>query len=39
MRNLRLAYITEYDADDVHNWSGLGYFIARALEQQGFHVD
>ena len=39
MRNLRLAYITEYDADDVHNWSGLGYFIARALEQQGFHVE
>jgi glycosyltransferase involved in cell wall biosynthesis len=33
---MRIAYITEYDAADVHNWSGLGYFISRALEQQGF---
>jgi glycosyltransferase involved in cell wall biosynthesis len=35
MNNLKVAYITAYDPDDVHNWSGLGYFIAWALEQQG----
>lgn len=34
---MKISYVTRYDALDVHNWSGLGYFIARSLEGQ--HVD
>lgn len=37
--NLNLAYATTYDATNVGNWSGLGYFIAQALRQQDFSVD
>lgn len=36
---MRIAYVTEYDALDIHQWSGLGYFIARCLEEQGFSMD
>jgi glycosyltransferase involved in cell wall biosynthesis len=32
---MKIAYVTTYDATNVHNWSGLGYFIARTLEEQG----
>lgn len=32
---MRIAYVTTYDATDVHNWSGLGYFVARTLVEQG----
>ena len=32
---MRIAYVTTYDGTNVHNWSGLGYFIARTLEDQG----
>jgi glycosyltransferase involved in cell wall biosynthesis len=32
---MRIAYVTTYDATNVHSWSGLGYFIARTLEDQG----
>lgn len=35
---MKLAYITSYDARDVRNWSGLGHFIARALEDQAIAV-
>lgn len=31
---MRIAYVTTYDPFDVANWSGLGAYIARALEQQ-----
>ncbi len=34
---MKISYVTRYDASDVHNWSGLGHFIARSLEAQ--HVD
>ena len=33
--SMRIAFATTYDATNVHNWSGLGYFIARTLEEQG----
>jgi glycosyltransferase involved in cell wall biosynthesis len=36
---MRLSYITEYEASEINNWSGLGYYIARALAQQGFELD
>lgn len=34
-RSLRIAYVTTYDSRDVHCWSGSGFHIAQALEQQG----
>lgn len=36
---MRVAYVTEYDATDVGNWSGLGYFIAKSLRDAGADVD
>src|SRR5437762_2971027 len=33
MRKLRIAYVTAYDATDVSNWSGTGYYMAKALEK------
>jgi len=37
--SLRIAYVTTYDANDVRNWSGSGYFIARTLESSGASVE
>ncbi len=31
---MRAAYVTVYDASDIRSWSGLGYYIAKALEDQ-----
>ncbi|MEM8953988.1 MAG: glycosyltransferase family 4 protein [Verrucomicrobiota bacterium] len=36
---MKLAYVTEYDATDVHQWSGTGLFISRALRDQGVHIE
>lgn len=36
---MRIAYITEYDAKDVKQWSGLGLHIANTLISQGFELD
>jgi hypothetical protein len=36
---MRLAYLTTYDASDLHNWSGTGYYIAKSLEEQGIEID
>lgn len=33
MRKLRIAYVTAYDATDVSNWSGTGYYVAKTLEK------
>ncbi|RCH56638.1 group 1 glycosyl transferase [Mucilaginibacter hurinus] len=30
---MNISYITTYDARDVHQWSGLGHYIAAALQQ------
>lgn len=35
---MKIAYITEYDANDINQWSGLGYFIAQTLRDQGFEL-
>ncbi len=32
--HVKLAYVTAYDARDRSKWSGLGYYMARALNQQ-----
>lgn len=36
---MKISYITLYNALDVHKWSGLGYFIAKALERQNSVLD
>ncbi len=35
---MNIDYITTYDASDVHNWSGSGYFIANALKEQAANL-
>lgn len=32
---MRIAFLTNYDSGDIANWSGLGYYMAKSLEQQG----
>jgi len=36
---MKLAYVTTYDASDVHAWSGLGIYIRRALTEVGFETE
>lgn len=36
---LRVVYASTHDPSDMRTWSGLVYFIARSLEQQGIDVD
>lgn len=36
---MKISYVTLYNALDVHKWSGLGYFIAKALEKQNSVLD
>jgi len=31
---MKISYVTTYDATDVRNWSGLGYYIAQSLKNQ-----
>ena len=38
-RETHIAYVTAYDAHDVHKWSGLGRYIARALESADLDLD
>ena len=33
MRRLRIAYVTTYDANNVSNWSGIGYFMANTVKK------
>lgn len=35
---MKLAYITTYDAADIHNWSGIGFTLAQALEKQSLSL-
>lgn len=39
MKRLKIAYISVYDSSDVHNWSGLGYYIAKSLEKNVGDLD
>lgn len=36
---MKISYVTSYDAENIHNWSGLGFNIAQALKQQGNNLD
>lgn len=36
---MRVAYATTYAADDITQWSGLGYYIAQSLRHAPLHVD
>jgi glycosyltransferase involved in cell wall biosynthesis len=36
---MQLLYAATYDARDVHQWSGLGAYIGRALEEAGLEMD
>jgi glycosyltransferase involved in cell wall biosynthesis len=36
---MRISYTTMYAAKDLHAWSGLGYFIGKALERQDGELD
>lgn len=36
---MRAAYVTVYDSSDIRSWSGLGYYIAKALEDQKVLLD
>lgn len=35
---MKLAYVTTYDASDIHAWSGGGYYLSQALMQSGFQI-
>lgn len=35
---MKITYVTDYDAKDIHKWSGLGYYIAKSLEDQGCEI-
>ena len=35
---MRIAFVTDYDPDDVHAWSGCGLYIRKALESAGCRV-
>jgi glycosyltransferase involved in cell wall biosynthesis len=35
---MRAAYVTSFDSNDVSHWSGLGYYLGRALEAQGIEL-
>jgi glycosyltransferase involved in cell wall biosynthesis len=36
---MKISYLTAYDASDIHNWSGTGYYIAKALRDQNAEID
>ena len=35
---MKVAYITNYDSQDVTKWSGTGYYIAESLQRQGVEL-
>ena len=36
---MKISYVTDYDALDIHNWSGTGFYIAKMLENQKAEID
>ena len=36
---MKIAYVTTYDASDVHGWSGLGFHLANALKKERAEMD
>jgi len=31
---MKIAYVTTYNATDIKNWSGIGYYMAKSLKEQ-----
>jgi glycosyltransferase involved in cell wall biosynthesis len=36
---MNITYITEYEATNIHKFSGLGYYIGKSLENQGCKIN
>src|SRR5260221_2280244 len=36
---MKIAYVTTYDASDLHNWSGTGYNIARVFTEENAEME
>src|ERR1700712_1588165 len=36
---MNIAFVSTYDARNVSNWSGLGYYISKSLEDNGNNLD
>ena len=36
---MKLAYVTTYDATDIKQWSGLGYYITESLKNQSLSIE
>ncbi|WP_026731433.1 glycosyltransferase family 4 protein [Fischerella sp. PCC 9605] len=36
---MKIAYVTTYDATDITQWSGLGYYIPQSLKSQSLSVE
>ncbi len=36
---MKIAYVTTYDASNVHNWSGTGYYMGKSLKDQSIAID
>jgi glycosyltransferase involved in cell wall biosynthesis len=36
---LKVSYVTEYDATNIHEWSGIGYFLGNALAKQDINLE
>ncbi|GEO07612.1 glycosyltransferase family 4 protein [Segetibacter aerophilus] len=36
---MKIAYVTTYNALDIHKWSGLGYYIAKSIEDQSNEIE
>ena len=36
---MKIAYVTTYDASDIHAWSGLGFYIHQVLRASGFDLE
>jgi glycosyltransferase involved in cell wall biosynthesis len=35
---MRVAFLTNYDSENIRNWSGIGYYMAKSLERQGVEL-
>jgi len=35
---MKIAYVTTYESNNINNWSGVGYHIARAFERQSINI-
>ena len=38
-RRLRIALVASYDVTDVHSWSGIAFYVLKALKRCGFDVE